>query len=287
MPAAPSVTPFVAQHGISLTAAAPSGVAQASAAVSAAATASGLAKPAPPNPAAPALQPIRVPGVSLQTPQPNAAQGAISASNSQGNAPTGAASMNIDKQQPVKAPAAVTAQPQRVAPANNKPLNAAEIAFNARLQGANPSRTNAPSTTVPAARPFKPVPQQQQQQQPSSTAAPTTSPANQSISTLKLHPTGRELKVEDALLYLDQVKLEFGNRPRIYNEFLEIMKLFKAQEVDTVGVIHRVRTLFRGYNNLILGFNTFLPEGYKIEMREGGAVFVGPGLPPQGLSGNA
>ena len=66
------------------------------------------------------------------------------------------------------------------------------------------------------------------------------------------------------------------------------MKLFKAQEVDTVGVIHRVRTLFRGYNNLILGFNTFLPEGYKIEMREGlGAVFVGPGLPPQGLSGNA
>ena len=65
------------------------------------------------------------------------------------------------------------------------------------------------------------------------------------------------------------------------------MKLFKAQEVDTVGVIHRVRTLFRGYNNLILGFNTFLPEGYKIEMRDGGAVFVGPGLPPQGLSGNA
>lgn len=93
-----------------------------------------------------------------------------------------------------------------------------------------------------------------------------------------LHPSGRELKVEDALLYLDQVKLEFGDRPRIYNEFLEIMKNFKAQEVDTIGVINRVRSLFHGYNNLILGFNTFLPEGYKIEMRDLEPVFVGPGL---------
>ena len=27
-------------------------------------------------------------------------------------------------------------------------------------------------------------------------------------------------------------------------------------------------SLFRGYNNLILGFNTFLPDGYKIELRD-------------------
>lgn len=78
----------------------------------------------------------------------------------------------------------------------------------------------------------------------------------------------RELKVEDALLYLDEVKREFGDRPRIYNEFLEIMKNFKAQEIDTPGVIARVSHLFRGYNNLILGFNTFLPEGYKIELKD-------------------
>ena len=56
----------------------------------------------------------------------------------------------------------------------------------------------------------------------------------------------RELKVEDALLYLDQVdryyyyapcaslipwqvKMEFNDKPHIYNEFLEIMKNFKAQ----------------------------------------------------------
>jgi paired amphipathic helix protein Sin3a len=39
----------------------------------------------------------------------------------------------------------------------------------------------------------------------------------------------RELKVEDALLYLDQVKVEFTEKPHIYNEFLDIMKNFKAQ----------------------------------------------------------
>ena len=76
----------------------------------------------------------------------------------------------------------------------------------------------------------------------------------------------RELKVEDALLYLDQVKAEFGDRPEIYNEFLEIMKSFKSQEIDTPGVICRVSTLFRGYGKLIYGFNTFLPEGYKIDV---------------------
>ncbi len=78
----------------------------------------------------------------------------------------------------------------------------------------------------------------------------------------------RPLKVEDALNYLDQVKLAFGDRPTIYNEFLEIMKTFKAMEIDTPGVIRRVSELFRGCNELILGFNTFLPEGFKIEQKD-------------------
>lgn len=78
----------------------------------------------------------------------------------------------------------------------------------------------------------------------------------------------RELRVEDALIYLDDVKREFGDRPAIYNEFLEIMKNFKSQVVDTPGVIDRVSNLFRGYNKLILGFNKFLPDGYKISLQD-------------------
>lgn len=56
---------------------------------------------------------------------------------------------------------------------------------------------------------------------------------------------GRELKVEDALLYLDQVKMEFADKPHIYEKFLEIMKNFKAQSINTPGVIERVKNLFK------------------------------------------
>ena len=67
-------------------------------------------------------------------------------------------------------------------------------------------------------------------------------------------------------MYLDQVKMEFGDRPHIYNEFLDIMKTFKSQAIDTPGVIRRVASLFHGNKRLVLGFNTFLPEGYRIEL---------------------
>lgn len=38
-------------------------------------------------------------------------------------------------------------------------------------------------------------------------------------------------QVEDALSYLDQVKIRFGNDPGIYNKFLDIMKEFKSQRL--------------------------------------------------------
>jgi paired amphipathic helix protein Sin3a len=76
----------------------------------------------------------------------------------------------------------------------------------------------------------------------------------------------QRLKVEDALSYLDQVKLQFGNQPQVYNDFLDIMKEFKSQSIDTPGVISRVSNLFKGHPDLIVGFNTFLPPGFKIEV---------------------
>lgn len=75
----------------------------------------------------------------------------------------------------------------------------------------------------------------------------------------------KPLNVKDALSYLEQVKFQFSSRPDIYNLFLDIMKDFKSQNIDTPGVIERVSTLFKGFNNLIQGFNTFLPPGYRIE----------------------
>lgn len=43
----------------------------------------------------------------------------------------------------------------------------------------------------------------------------------------------QRLKVEDALSYLDQVKLQFGSQPQVYNDFLDIMKEFKSQRYFT------------------------------------------------------
>jgi paired amphipathic helix protein Sin3a len=39
--------------------------------------------------------------------------------------------------------------------------------------------------------------------------------------------------------------------------------------IDTPGVINRVSDLFAGHPNLIQGFNTFLPPGYRIECGAG------------------
>lgn len=82
------------------------------------------------------------------------------------------------------------------------------------------------------------------------------------------------LKVEDALTYLDKVKLQFSKQPDVYNQFLDIMKEFKSQSIDTPGVISRVSQLFRGHTDLIEGFNTFLPPGYKIEVQANESVHV-------------
>lgn len=36
--------------------------------------------------------------------------------------------------------------------------------------------------------------------------------------------------------------------------------------INTAGVITRVKELFKGHRDLILGFNTFLPKGYEITL---------------------
>lgn len=72
-------------------------------------------------------------------------------------------------------------------------------------------------------------------------------------------------KVADALSYLDQVKARFSNQNAIYNDFLDVMRQFKAQSIGTDVVIRRVRELFHGHPDLIVGFNTFIPQGYRLE----------------------
>ncbi|RZB71211.1 Paired amphipathic helix protein Sin3-like 2 isoform D [Glycine soja] len=80
--------------------------------------------------------------------------------------------------------------------------------------------------------------------------------------------TSQKLTTNDALSYLKEVKDMFQDQREKYDMFLEVMKDFKAQRTDTAGVIKRVKELFKGHNNLIFGFNTFLPKGYEITLDE-------------------
>merc|ERR1719424_1297639 len=116
-------------------------------------------------------------------------------------------------------------------------------------------------------QPEQPMMQPQQGPLPGTAAPPMQAPAQAPMAG-GAAPPYRQLKVEDALAYLDQVKMKFEDKPEIYNQFLDIMKEFKAQSIDTPGVIERVLQLFHGHRMLILGFNTFLPPGYKIEFSD-------------------
>uniref|UniRef100_A0A7S0GW34 Histone deacetylase interacting domain-containing protein n=1 Tax=Micromonas pusilla TaxID=38833 RepID=A0A7S0GW34_MICPS len=76
------------------------------------------------------------------------------------------------------------------------------------------------------------------------------------------------LRKQEALTYLRELKERLKNKKDTYDEFLEIMKEFKAQRIDTEGVIKRVKTIFRGHKDLILGFNQFLPKGHEIRVED-------------------
>ncbi|KAK7032931.1 histone deacetylase complex, SIN3 component [Favolaschia claudopus] len=102
--------------------------------------------------------------------------------------------------------------------------------------------------------------------QPTASASPTIDITPASFSgSQNTTPLDRPLNVTDALSYLDAVKHKFHDQPNVYNHFLDIMKEFKSQIIDTPGVIKRVSHLFNGHAVLIQGFNTFLPAGYRIE----------------------
>ena len=102
-----------------------------------------------------------------------------------------------------------------------------------------PAMETEPEPAVPA------VPSPNPPADSSSTSAPTPmiavpgSPATEKQDNVETAPqpaleavngsTDRQLNVTDALSYLDAVKIQFHDRPDVYNVFLDIMKEFKSQ----------------------------------------------------------
>ncbi|KAJ9628582.1 Transcriptional regulatory protein sin3 [Taxawa tesnikishii (nom. ined.)] len=68
---------------------------------------------------------------------------------------------------------------------------------------------------------------------------------------------------DDALEYVDQIRIQTAAKPWIYNEFLNILSEFRMGLIDTIGVLNRVSTLFANHPDLFDGLNDFLPPRYK------------------------
>lgn len=69
------------------------------------------------------------------------------------------------------------------------------------------------------------------QPSPSSTEMAPSQPSSgpSFVDTQNHTPLGRPLDVQDAVSYLDAVKVQFQDQPDVYNRFLDIMKEFKSQ----------------------------------------------------------
>jgi paired amphipathic helix protein Sin3a len=67
------------------------------------------------------------------------------------------------------------------------------------------------------------------------------------------------LSVNDALHFLAKVKTEFQQEPAVYNNFLQVMRDFKSQQLNTQQVVDKILELFQGHDQLICEFNIFLP----------------------------
>ncbi|CAA7260566.1 unnamed protein product [Cyclocybe aegerita] len=73
------------------------------------------------------------------------------------------------------------------------------------------------------------------------------------------------LSVDEAVSFLDEIKLQFQRDPGKYDRFLDIMRDFRGNVISTHEVLVRISALFNGYPELVRGFNQFLPAGYKLE----------------------
>ena len=60
--------------------------------------------------------------------------------------------------------------------------------------------------------------------------------------------------------------LLLAKREWSFPALMPMLDCFIVCRIDTAGVITRVKELFKGHRDLILGFNTFLPKGYEITL---------------------
>lgn len=65
-------------------------------------------------------------------------------------------------------------------------------------------------------------------------------------------------KIKEALHFIDRVKSEGGHT--LSQSFMDLMVAFETQQIDVLTLIRRVTDLFEGREELLDGFEVFIPE---------------------------
>ncbi|KAK1359750.1 hypothetical protein POM88_044224 [Heracleum sosnowskyi] len=74
----------------------------------------------------------------------------------------------------------------------------------------------------------------------------------------------QDSKRDDAVQYVLSVKNTFGDNAEEYLHFLALLNAFRANRITIPVVISRLKLLFSEHQELLEGFNQFLPEEFKI-----------------------
>ncbi|KAI5437279.1 hypothetical protein KIW84_023408 [Lathyrus oleraceus] len=73
-----------------------------------------------------------------------------------------------------------------------------------------------------------------------------------------------EATSDNAKIYVKEIKAAFKDEKHKFNEFLKAMKDFKKKRISVARMLTRVKKLFEGHRELLLKFNTYLPEEFEI-----------------------
>ncbi|WVZ25986.1 hypothetical protein V8G54_004530, partial [Vigna mungo] len=68
----------------------------------------------------------------------------------------------------------------------------------------------------------------------------------------------------EAVEYLKEVQKKFKDEKGKFEEFLKIMTDYRVHRIGVGTVVEKVMEILKNHDDLMLGFNKFLPKGYEI-----------------------
>ncbi|KAL5784331.1 hypothetical protein ACOSQ2_006723 [Xanthoceras sorbifolium] len=79
-------------------------------------------------------------------------------------------------------------------------------------------------------------------------------------------PSSSEELSQRSYAYIKAVQIRFKDQPDLYNKFSGLLRDFRDQRIHAAALGLQIKKLFEGHEDLLLGFNGFMPEGYMISL---------------------